>query len=89
MKVSDPIVAKRLLLARVEWQSFKNMARAIVQIWSVTRKTIPRTRSQPLDLTRSGLKPAPTGPGNSACRVGGCENASVEVPKCVQFLFFF
>lgn len=85
-KVSDLIEGRRLLLAGVEWQSFKNMARAIVQIWSVTRKTIPRTRSQPLDLTRSGLKPAPTGPGNSGGGLGACENASVEVRKCAQVL---
>lgn len=72
-KVSDPIEGRRLLLARVEWQSFKNMARSIVQIWSVTRKTIRRTRSRPLDPTRSGLKAAPTGPGNSLGQVGGMQ----------------
>lgn len=66
------------------------MARSIVQIWSVTRKTIRRTRSRPLDPTRSGLKTAPTGPGRSLGRVGGGGGAdapgrSVEVAKCVHF----
>lgn len=89
-KVSDPIEGRRLLLARVEWQSLKNMARSIVQIWSVTRKSIRRTRSRPQDPTRSGLKAAPTGPGKGLGlgRVGGDANApgmSVEVGKCVHF----
>lgn len=64
------------------------MARSIVQIWSVTRKAIRRTRSRPLDPTRSGLKAAPTGPGRSLGRVGGDADApgmSVEVAKCVHF----
>lgn len=64
------------------------MARAVVRIWSVTRKTILRTRSRPLDPTRSGLKAAPTGPGNSVGRVGGDGNVpgmSLQVGKCALF----
>ncbi len=55
---------ERLQSPRVEWQLFKNMARTIVQIWSVTRKTTRLTRSELLDVTRSGLNTTPTGPGN-------------------------
>lgn len=55
---------ERLPLVRIEWQFFKNMARAMIQIWSATRRAIRRTRSEPLVVTRNGPSTAaPTGPG--------------------------
>ncbi|KAF3860590.1 hypothetical protein F7725_000845 [Dissostichus mawsoni] len=41
------------------------MARAVVQIWSVTGKTIRPTSSELLDVTRSGLNTTHTGQGNT------------------------
>lgn len=48
---------------RVEWHWFKNMARTMVQICSVTKRTIRPTRLESLDVIRSGQKTT-TGQGN-------------------------
>lgn len=84
-----PPPQERLPLVRVEWQFFKNMARATTQTWCATRRAIRPTRSEPLAVTRNGPSTAaPTGPGRRfPARIGSARRSFLAYSRLVTPLW--